>query len=127
LALMSEQHSRRASGELEALVMNVLWAAPGPLTPAQVQQGLGGKLAYNTVQTILSRLADKQVVIRSAAGRAHTYTPARTEAEATAAHLRAALSATADPAGVLQQFAASLEPGEAQLLRELLASEQDKA
>ena len=54
-----EAGRRRARGELESEVMAALWSAGEPLTPAGVQAALGGGLAYNTVQTILSRLLEK--------------------------------------------------------------------
>ena len=60
---------RRARGELESEVMAALWAADRPLTPADVQVVLGGGLAYNTVQTILIRLLEKDLVRRDVRGR----------------------------------------------------------
>ena len=46
---------RRASGSLESEVLAALWAADKPLTAGEVVDTLGGDLAYNTVQTILTR------------------------------------------------------------------------
>lgn len=117
---MSGAERRRASGELEAQVMAALWAAAGPLTAAQVQEQLGGEPAYNTVQTILTRLADKQLVQRANQGRAHVYWPVLGHAATVAAQLRAALDMVGDREQVLQQFAATLDDAEAQLLRRVL-------
>lgn len=86
---------------------------------------LGGDLAYNTVQTILSRLAEKHLVVRTKTGHAHAYAPALAEAEAAAAQVRVTLSRATDPALPLQRFAASLDETEAHILRELLAKDQD--
>jgi predicted transcriptional regulator len=113
---------RRARGELESGVMAALWAADGPMTPAEVQAALGGGLAYNTVQTILIRLLDKDLVRRKPAGhgRGHTYWPARDAATFAADRMRAALAERPDRQAVLQQFAAGLDEADADALRALL-------
>jgi len=66
----ADEQSRRGRGELESEVLAALWAAERPLTPAAVQQGLDHPIAYNTVQTILTRLHDKGLVAREKTGRA---------------------------------------------------------
>jgi predicted transcriptional regulator len=124
---LSGADRRRAAGELEAQVMAALWAAIGPLTAGEVHEQLGGGLAYNTVQTILSRLADKQLVRRETQGRAHVYWPVRGQAATVAAQLRAALDTVGDREQVLQQFAATLDDTEAQLLRKVLADRPEDA
>lgn len=111
---------RRAPGELEAQVMAVLWASTRPLTAADVNDRVGAGLAYNTVQTILARLTDKQLVHRATRGRAHVYWPAREQAEVVAARMRETLSSIHDREQALQQFAATLDETEADVLRELL-------
>ena len=51
-----ERHGECAAGAgLEAEVLAALWAADAPLTAGEVVDALGGGLAYNTVQTILTR------------------------------------------------------------------------
>ncbi|MER7273989.1 BlaI/MecI/CopY family transcriptional regulator [Dactylosporangium sp. NPDC000244] len=114
---------RRAWGSLESDVMTVLWAAAGPLSPAQVQQALGRDLAYNTVQTILTRLQEKGLVRRRvslAGGRGYEYFPAEDQASAAARRMRAVLDGPGDRHAVLRQFTAGLEPADAELLRALL-------
>jgi predicted transcriptional regulator len=101
--------------------MGALWAAGGPRTAAEVQQELGGELAYNTVQTILFRLHDKGVVERGRAGRGHAYWPAQDAAADAASQMQAALADRPDRQAVLQLFAASLGADDAALLRQLLA------
>lgn len=118
---MATKDGRRAPGTLEAEVMAVLWAAEAPLTAAYVHRELGGDLAYNTVQTILIRLHDKKVVERRRAGRGHLYWPVEDAATAAASQMRAALADRADRHAVLQQFAASLDESDAEVLRQLLS------
>jgi len=104
--------------------MSVLWARDEPLTAADVQHAIGGDLAYNTVQTILIRLHDKNRVQRRRVGRGHVYWPVQDAATAAAARMRAALTDRPDRQAVLQQFAASLDDADATALRQLLAEIQ---
>lgn len=117
---MTTKDGRRPWGSLEAAVMAALWAADSPLTATEVQQEVGGELAYNTVQTILIRLHEKKTVERRRAGRGHVYWPAEDAAEAAASQMRAALGDGADRHAVLQLFAASLDESDAATLRQLL-------
>lgn len=75
-------------GSLEAEVMELLWAADGPLTVREAMETLNRDrtppLAYTTVLTVLSRLADKGAATRSIKGRAHRYAPAVTDEAALA-------------------------------------------
>jgi predicted transcriptional regulator len=112
--------SRRAAGELEKATMAALWAAEGPLTPADVRAALGGTLAYNTVHTILTRLSDKGLVRRHARGRHATYLPAKDAAELAADQMRGALEAAGDRAQVLRRFVTSLSPADEDVLRAAL-------
>lgn len=60
---------------LELQIMQVLWDG-GEATVAEVQERLGGKLAYTTVQTMLGVLLRKKKVRRAPSGRAFVYRPA---------------------------------------------------
>jgi len=106
--------------------MAALWSAGEPLTPAGVQAALGSDLAYNTVQTILSRLLEKELVRRRPAGRrrGHVYWPAQDAATLAATRMRAALDERPDRRAVLQQFAAALGEDDAETLRALLAERE---
>jgi predicted transcriptional regulator len=121
---MSEKDKRRAPGTLESEVMGVLWARGTPLTATEVQNAVGGDLAYNTVQTILTRLHEKNLLMRERVGRGHAYWPIEDAATAAATQMRAALAGRPDRLAVLQQFAASLDDADAAALRQLLAAAQ---
>ena len=123
---MTTKDGRRAPGTLEAEVMAALWAADAPMTAADVQREIGGDLAYNTVQTILIRLLEKNAVERRRAGRGHEYWPVEDAATAAATRMRVALTDRADRHAVLQQFAASLDESDAAVLRKLLADAQKR-
>jgi predicted transcriptional regulator len=64
-------------GPLEADVVQALWAADGPLTVPEVHQRLNRArakpLAYTTVMTVMSRLAEKHVLKRERVGRGYRY------------------------------------------------------
>jgi predicted transcriptional regulator len=115
---------RRHPGELEAGVLALLWSGAGPLTPADIQRGLGGGLARTTVNTILSRLYDKGVVTRTRAGRAFAYAPAQEAQDASALsarRMRAELEKAGDRETVLARFVSGLGLEDERLLRALLA------
>jgi predicted transcriptional regulator len=112
---------RRAFGELEGEVLAALWAAPGPLIPAEVQAAVGGDLAYTTVMTILVRLHDKGVIEREKVGRAYAYRPIVAEREVVADQVRRLLDRGHSRTAVLQGLVQGLEPADEQLLRDLLA------
>jgi predicted transcriptional regulator len=111
---------RRAMRSLESEVLATLWAAERPLTPGDVLQELGGSLAYNTVQTILTRLWHKGAVERDASGRAHTYRPVMDDAGLAAHRMRAILDRRPDQEAVLMRFLGALTPEQETTLGALL-------
>ncbi|WP_037571150.1 BlaI/MecI/CopY family transcriptional regulator [Phaeacidiphilus oryzae] len=114
---------RRSPGELESGVLAVLWAAGTPLTPGDVQQELGGELARTTVNTILSRLHEKGVLLRHRVGRAFAYSPAQEARDApglAARRMRSELENAPDRDTVLARFVDGLSEDDEQLLRALL-------
>jgi predicted transcriptional regulator len=78
--------------------------------PAEVVEALGGTLAHTTVQTILSRLFEKQAVEREPAGRGHAYTPVLDDAGIAANRMRAMLDKGGDHTAVLTRFLRTLTP-----------------
>ncbi|MFC8427537.1 BlaI/MecI/CopY family transcriptional regulator [Streptomyces sp. NPDC057253] len=112
---------RRARGELESAVLAALWAADGPLTAGQVREALPGDLAYTTVLTILSRLHDKEMLVRHREGRGYAYEPARDEASHTAQRMRSLLEGGSDREAVLARFVSELSEQDEQVLHQLLS------
>lgn len=100
--------------------MAAMWAAGRPVTPREVQRALGGNLAYNTVQTILVRLHEKDLVQRHVDGRAHRYSPTKQPAELTAERMHMLLATGPDRRLVLRRFVGSLDESDEQILRDLL-------
>ncbi len=67
-------------GELEADVMGVVWEK-GRATVQEVKDTLEPQrvLAYTTIMTVMSRLAEKGLLVRQKEGRAYYYAPAASQ------------------------------------------------
>jgi len=113
-------HKRRPAGALEAEIVAALWAAREPLTPKAVQAELGGKLAYTTVMTALTRLYEKGVVSREKRGRAYAYTAVLDSPGIAAARMRELLEQGDDREAVLARFLGTLSDADERTLVELL-------
>ncbi|HJO05700.1 MAG TPA: BlaI/MecI/CopY family transcriptional regulator [Acidobacteriota bacterium] len=80
---MTESRRRlEGLGELEAAVMRVVWER-GQVTVAETLRALQPErpLAYTTVMTVMSRLAEKRLLRRQKEGRSYVYQPALAQDE----------------------------------------------
>jgi predicted transcriptional regulator len=99
-----------------------------PMSTAQVRSALGSRLAYTTIMTVLSRVADKRLAVKQRRGRADIYTPVRDPAQVTAMRIRRLLESEHDRAAVLVRFVGGLSDDDERLLLDLLATpESDSA
>lgn len=64
--------SRRAFGELESQILYILKSGRR-MTVKEVHQALGGQDNYNTVMTVMSRLAEKKQLAREKVGLHYEY------------------------------------------------------
>ncbi|MEZ5411210.1 MAG: BlaI/MecI/CopY family transcriptional regulator [Acidimicrobiales bacterium] len=113
---------KRPDGALEADVLGVLWAADGQsLSPAEVNERLPTDLAYTTIMTVLTRLWKKGLAERVEAGRGYAYRATYSESELTSQRIRDMLDHAHDRASALAGFVDSLDTGDIQHLRRLLA------
>jgi|SRR5437868_7102607 predicted transcriptional regulator len=80
----SSSSSGTEFGPLEAEVMDLVWALAGPVSVGDIAARLNERrsepLAYTTVMTVMSRLADKQVLERRRKGRGYLYEPSAADA-----------------------------------------------
>ena len=106
-------------------MLAALWAAGEPLTPSQVQDRLPRPLAYTTIATILTRLAEKGMVERSRSGRGYAYAPVVAEADHMTEQIRRVLSRAGDQSVALQGLVDSLTPSEEAELLRLLTEHRD--
>jgi len=72
-----EKLSRKDFGPLESEVMGVVWRAGRPVAVREVVGDLNESrsepLAYTTVMTVMSRLAEKDALTRRKSGRSYVY------------------------------------------------------
>ena len=99
---------RKILGDLEADVMEAIWAL-GRATVHDVHQRLADanrELAYTTVMTVMSRLADKGLLDKRKDGAAYVYVPAASREEFTRRTVSTVLSELLDDftAPAMSQF-----------------------
>jgi predicted transcriptional regulator len=108
-------------GELERAVMDRLWAAEGPLSAADLRDGLAERgLALTTVHTVLTRLEQKGF-IRHDDERPRRFTARASREEHAAELMHEVLGQAGDRQAALARFVGSVSDDEAGLLRQLLA------
>ena len=86
--MKNEETLEKVLGPLEADVMRTVWRAKAPVSVRDVletlNRGRRDALAYTTVMTVMSRLAEKEILRRSQQGRAFLYEAAVADAAAIA-------------------------------------------
>lgn len=109
-------------GQLEAQVMERLWAAGQPVTVRVVFEELAAErqIAYTTVMTVLDKLHRKGWLSRVMVDRAYVYSPVRTREAYSADLMREALSDSRNSPGTLVAFLDQLTVAEARQLRAAL-------
>lgn len=112
----------RGFGDLEAAVMDLLWAKGAPATVRVVLDELQTvrPLAYTTVMTVMDTLYRKGFLDRELDGRAHRYWPTRSRADYAAELMGEALSASGDSTAALLRFVEQMPADEMARLRSLL-------
>jgi len=123
----------RSQGELEQAVLNTLWdaldetgSALASLSSQQVQERLAGEhtLALTTILTVLSRLADKGLVIKeSGPGRSLIFRATSTRSEHDAKLLLKVFEGSQNPLLAFSHFTNSLSAEQLEQLRKSLKAE----
>jgi len=106
-------------GDLEAAIMDVMWAAGEPQRVREVADELNRSrpLAFNTVQTVMEILFRKGWLDRQKSGRAYWYVTVRSREDYVAGLMGEALAVARDPAATLVRLVEDLEPAEIAQLR----------
>jgi predicted transcriptional regulator len=112
--------ARRQLGELEAEVLSALAGSDVAMTPHEVQESVGGDLAYTTVATILTRLRSKDLVAREGEGRTYRYRLVVDESDLIAERMHSQLRHAHNTVGALGQFVNGLSADEEAALRQVL-------
>jgi predicted transcriptional regulator len=104
--------------------MDVLWDAPSPLRVRELLAKLNADadkaLAYNTVQTVAERLAQKGLLRRTPDGVAFRYAPTRAREEYAVELMLDALTESDDHGSILARFAEAVPPEDARHLLDAL-------
>jgi predicted transcriptional regulator len=115
-------------GELQTQVMAALWRR-GAGTVEEVREELPPRYqgAYNTVQTVLNRLAERGLLERVRRGRGFEYRPLLTEAEYLSGTIRRTLAGASSDArhAALASIIGGLRPGEMSVIEELARQAQE--
>lgn len=109
----------RGFGDLEAVIMEHLWARPDRASVRDVLEALQPTrpLAYTTVLTVMDNLHSKGFLARERLGRAHQYWPTRSRTDYAAELMGEALADSGNPTAALLRFVESMPPEEASRLR----------
>lgn len=113
----------RVFGDLEAQVMDRMWAAGGSGTVRDVLEQLQAdrEIAYTTVLSTMDNLYRKGHLTREKDGKAHRYRTAVSHAEHTAGLMRHALSGGPDSEAVLTHFVGEMSEDDLTRLQQVLA------
>lgn len=113
----------RQQGELESLILNVLWSAKESLTSHEILEkaNKNSELALTTILTVLSRLEDKGLVVRKPGeGRAFLFTAAQSREQHTADMMLQLVSNESNPALAFSHFTDGLTAAQLKALRKSL-------
>ena len=112
----------RQLGELEAVIMDRLWARGKPALVREVLDDLreDRALAYTTVMTVMENLHRKGWLRRDRDGRAWRYEPTGSRSGYTAALMGGALATSTDRRTALAHFVLQMSPHDAELLQQAL-------
>ena len=113
---------QRGFGDLEATVMDRVWARKDGVTVREVFDELTGvrQIAYTTVLSTMDNLHRKGWVRRDREGKAYRYWPTMTREERSANLMRAAFSAGGDREAVLAFFVGQMTAEESAQLKAAL-------
>ncbi len=109
-------------GELEASIMDVVWAADHAVRVREILERLDRDppLAYTTVQTVTEILHRKGWLVRDRDGRAHRYAPAASREDYVAGMMSEALSVAGNRTATLVRFLEDMDRAEIAELRKAL-------
>ena len=112
----------RGFGELEAAIMDQVWAAGRPVLVREIHDGLRPERepAYNTVLTVVEILYRKGWLARDKDGRAYRYRPTASREDYTAGLMGEVFDTSTDRLATLRLFMERIDPAEADELRAML-------
>ena len=108
----------RGFGDLEALIMHLVWAHGEPVTVREVLGELlrDREIAYTTVMSTMDNLHRKGWLTRVKDGKAYRYTAIATREEYSARLMAEALAGGGDTEAVLSHFVAQIDGEDSEVL-----------
>lgn len=112
----------RSFGELEAIIMDIMWQWAEPATVRDVLNAISNErdLAYTTVMTVMENLHRKGFLQRQLDGRAYVYEPTQLREEYAANLMREAMQHGHDPNLTFAHFVAQMTVEESAAMRNAL-------
>ena len=113
----------RGFGDLEAVVMHLVWAKDGPVTVRDLFDELRQErvIAYTTVMSTMDNLHRKGWLAREKDGKAYRYTATASREEYSARLMREALDGGGDTEAVHSHFVAQMGGAESEVLRTVVS------
>ena len=117
----------RGLGDLEAAVMDFVWASDRPVAVRDVLESITQErpLAYTTVMTVMDNLHRKGYLRREKEGRAYLYEPTKQRSEHAAELMAELLDVSGDRSATLLSFVGQMTPDEAASLRQALTDDSE--
>lgn len=108
----------RGFGDLEALIMALIWEQDSPVTVREVLGKLrrDREIAYTTVMSTMDNLHRKGWLAREKDGKAYRYTATASRAEYSARLMAEALAGGGDTEAVLHHFLAQIDGDDSEVL-----------
>lgn len=113
---------QRGLGDLEAVVMDLIWNCEDPVTVRQIFGELSAdrQIAYTTVMSTMDNLFRKEWLSRERSGKAYLYRAVMSREERSARLMRMAFEAGGDTDAVLAFFVEQMNAEESAQLRAAL-------
>jgi predicted transcriptional regulator len=112
----------RSFGELESVIMQLVWDRGAPVTVRELFDQLRQEraIAYTTVMSTMDNLHRKGWLDRAKDGKAYRYTATASRDEYSARLMREALAGGGDTEAVLTHFVTQMDGEESDMLREVV-------
>ena len=112
----------RGFGELETVIMHMVWDHGGPVTVRELFDELAQEraIAYTTVMSTMDNLHRKGGLARTKDGKAYRYTATASREEYSARLMQEALAVGGDTELVLTHFIAQIGGAESEALRTVM-------
>jgi predicted transcriptional regulator len=112
----------RGFGDLESVIMHMVWDHDSPVTVRELLGELRRErsIAYTTVMSTMDNLHRKGWLAREKDGKAYRYTATASRAEYSAGLMREALAGGGDAEVVLSHFVAQMDGDESEVLRSVV-------